>query len=214
MTRLTPSPGKPLTLRKPLAAYLVAPLAVGALVLTGCSSATPAPPADVSASVADTAAFLGEHDLTGLEARQVIDRLDSLPVDQRPKNLMASVRPDQLVLTDDRKRQVALPIPEDQFYLSFAPFRSQTHDCHFHSLTTCLGEMQNEEVAVTLTDTRNGEKIVDKTMRTFDNGFVGLWLPKGIEATLSIEAGGKKASTVISTSTTADATCLTTLQLT
>ncbi|RAX50516.1 hypothetical protein DQ353_02865 [Arthrobacter sp. AQ5-05] len=200
--------------RTPLSVYLLAPLAIGSLVLTGCAGNTAEPLATTSAPAADAEAFMADHGLAGLNARQVIDRLDSLPVEQRPQNLMASVRPDQLMLTDDLKRQAALPIPDDQFYLSFAPFRTQTHDCHFHSLTTCLGEMQNEEVKVVVTDAKSGETLVDKTMSTFDNGFVGLWLPRGVEATLTVEAQGKKASTPISTSSTEDATCLTTLQLT
>ena len=200
--------------RKPLAAYLAAPLAVGALVLTGCIGNAPETPSASAAPAADAAAFMSDHGLAGLDARQVIDRLDALPVAQRPQNLMASVRPDQLMLADDQQRQAILPLPEDEFYLSFAPFRNQTHDCHFHSLTTCLGEMQNEEVKVVLTNAKSGERIVDKTMRTFDNGFVGLWLPRGIEATLTVESRGQKASTPISTASTEDATCLTTLQLT
>ncbi|MGB9036832.1 MAG: CueP family metal-binding protein [Paeniglutamicibacter sp.] len=210
MTRTDSFPKK----RKPLAAYLVAPLAVGALVLTGCAGNAPGPQANTTAPAADAAAFMSDHGLAGLDTRQVIDRLDALPVAQRPQNLMASVRPDQLMLADDRQRQAVLPLPEDQFYLSFAPFRTQTHDCHFHSLTTCLGEMQNEEVKVTVTDAKSGETLVDKTMSTFDNGFVGLWLPRGIEATLTVESRGKRASTPISTSSSEDATCLTTLQLT
>ena len=195
--------------RKPFSAYLLATLALGSLAFTGCAGNPPGPQANTSASAADAGAFMADHDLAGLDARQVIDRLDALPVAQRPQNLMASVRPDELMLTDDLKRRTTLPIPDDQFYLSFAPFHTQTH-----SLTTCLGEMQNEEVKVVLTDAKSGKKLVDKTMRTFDNGFVGLWLPRGIEGTLSVEAQGKKASTPISTSLPEAATCLTTLQLT
>ncbi|PQZ93060.1 hypothetical protein CQ018_10770 [Arthrobacter sp. MYb227] len=156
---------------------------------------------------------MSANNLAGLDARQMIDKLDSLPVAERPSNLMASVRPDELILIDKKKQQVSLPIPQDQFYLSFAPFKTQTHDCHFHSLTTCLGEMQNEEVTVTITDVKTGEKIVDKTVKTFDNGFVGVWLPRGIEATLSVEQGELSATSPISTATSEDATCLTTMQL-
>lgn len=199
--------------RKPLSAYLLAALAVGSLVFTGCAGNAP-DAQTTSVGPAATESFMAGHGLEGLDARQVIDRLDALPVAQRPQNLVASVRPDQVILTDDQQRQASLPIPEDQFYLSFAPFRTQTHNCHFHSLTTCLGEMQNEPVTVTVVDAKSGQPLVDKTMSTFDNGFVGLWLPRGIEATLTVEAQGKKASTPISTSSTEDATCLTTLQLT
>lgn len=198
--------------RKPLAITVFASLAIGALALTGCTSnnqQTAAP----SVSQAESDAFLSANNLAGLDARQMIDKLDSLPVAERPSNLMASVRPDQLILIDEKKQQISLPIPEEQFYLSFAPFKTQTHECHFHSLTTCLGEMQNEEVKVTVTDAKTGEKIVDKTVKTFDNGFVGVWLPRGIEATLNVEQGELSATSKISTATSEDATCLTTMQL-
>lgn len=201
------------TKRKPLLTTFFASLAIGALALTGCTSNAPQSIAP-AVSQADKDAFLSAQNLAGLDARAVIDKLDTMPVAQRPNNLMASVRPDQLILIDENKQQVSMPIPEDQFYLSFAPFKTQTHDCHFHSLTTCLGEMQNEEVKVTITDVKTGEKIVDRTMKTFDNGFVGVWLPRGIEATLNVEQGELSASSKISTATSEDATCLTTMQLT
>ncbi|WP_181149845.1 CueP family metal-binding protein [Arthrobacter sp. MYb227] len=197
---------------KPLAITVFASLAIGALALTGCTSNNQQSAAP-SVSQAESDAFLSANNLAGLDARQMIDKLDSLPVAERPSNLMASVRPDELILIDKKKQQVSLPIPQDQFYLSFAPFKTQTHDCHFHSLTTCLGEMQNEEVTVTITDVKTGEKIVDKTVKTFDNGFVGVWLPRGIEATLSVEQGELSATSPISTATSEDATCLTTMQL-
>lgn len=198
--------------RKPLAAMVFASLAIGALVLTGCTS-NAQPSAAPSVTQTDKDAFLSEQNLAGLDARQVIDKLDTMPVAERPSNLLASVRPDELILIDKNKQQVTMPIPQDQFYLSFAPFKTQTHDCHFHSLTTCLGEMQNEEVKVTITDTKTGDKIIDKAVKTFDNGFVGVWLPRGIEATLSVEQGELSATSKISTATSEDATCLTTMQL-
>lgn len=199
--------------RKPFALRAFAAFAVGAMALTGCSSTTEqtAAPA-VSKIESDT--FMTTHNLAGMDTRSIINQLDALPLAQRSKNLIASVRPDQLVLTDENKQQITMPIPEDQFYLSFAPFKTQTHDCHFHSLTTCVGEMQNEQLKVTVTDQKTGEKIIDQQMSTFDNGFVGLWLPRGIEATLSVEQNGLTATTLISTATAEDATCLTTMQLT
>ncbi|MCH1922250.1 CueP family metal-binding protein, partial [Shewanella sp. A3A] len=82
-------------------------------------------------------AFLAAHDLTGLDVVQVIERLDTMPVAERPADLFASVRPDALVLTDDQERETLLPMPSHEVYVSVAPYREQTHDCYFHSLTTC-----------------------------------------------------------------------------
>ena len=72
-------------------------------------------------------------------------------------------------------------MPSDEIYVSAAPYQSQTHDCYYHSPTGCLGELRNADVAVTVTDTATGEVIVDEDTRTLDNGFVGIWLPRGIE---------------------------------
>lgn len=54
---------------------------------------------------------------------------------------------------------------------------------------------------------------MDDQRSTFANGFVSLWLPRDMYATLAIAAGAGRSSADIST--TADApTCLTALELT
>jgi hypothetical protein len=126
---------------------------------------------------------------------------------------MASIRPNELLLRDGEGREETLPMPADEFYVSFAPYVSRTHDCHFHSLTTCVGELQNAEVSVKITDDATGEVLVDDSLTTFDNGFVGLWLPRGIDATVTVEHDGKTASSPITTKGDEAATCVTTLHL-
>ena len=199
------------------AVRLAAPLAMLAMVLSGCSQAPAPAPAPASQSdaesTADSVELLERFGLQGLNAAQVIDQLEQLPVAERPANLMASVRPGQLVLSDEAGRQAAMQLPADKFYLSVAPYESQTHDCHFHSLTTCLGELQNADVIVDFT-TNDGTKVLDgKQLATNDNGFVGLWLPSGVTGELTITAGGKTSTQSISTAGSEDATCLTTMQV-
>lgn len=185
-----------------------------ALVLTGCTTASsPELTSPSTSSQPVDTEFLADHDLDGLDAAQVIERLDTMPVADRPADLIASVQPDALVLTDDQERETRLPMPDDEVYISVAPYREQTHDCYFHSLTTCLGELANTEVQVTLTS-EDGDVLLDEVRQTYDNGFVGIWVPRGIEATLTIEHEGQTGSATISTMTEDDATCITTLQLT
>lgn len=185
-----------------------------ALVLTGCATAPSHEPASPSTnSQAVDTGFLADHDLDGLDAAQVIERLDTMPVADRPTDLIASVQPDALVLTDDQKRETRLPMPEDEVYISVAPYREQTHDCYFHSLTTCLGELANTAVQVTLTG-EDGDVLLDEVRQTYDNGFVGIWVPRGIKATLTIKHEGRTGTVTISTMNEDDATCITTLQLT
>ena len=121
---------------------------------------------------------------------EVIEPLDTMPVSDRPADLHASVQPNAVVLTDAQDRQVILPLPADEVYVSVAPYRNQTHDCYFHNLTTCLGELDNTDVQVTLTSS-DDQVLVDETRRTYDNGFFGLWVPRDIDASLKISHAGQ-----------------------
>ncbi|GAA2576584.1 CueP family metal-binding protein [Dactylosporangium fulvum] len=185
--------------------------ALATMFAAGCSSADDnggpaAGPADGS--------FLAAYGLSGLDARGAIDRLERTPVADRSKVLKASVRPDQLQLTDTRTgATTALEIPAGLFYLSVAPYVDQTHECFFHSLTTCRGELTGQDLQVRITDTATGKVLVDGAAKTYENGFTGFWLPSGITAKLQVTHDGRTATADIAT--TADApTCLTTLRLT
>ena len=186
---------------------LVLALMAALLVLSGCSGG------DDSSARGEGSELVAEHGLEGLDARQVVERLDAMPVADRPTDLMASVRPDVLVLSDVGGREVELAMPQDEVYVSVAPYRTHTHDCHFHSLTTCEGELSDQPVKVRLTGP-DGEVLVDETRRTFDNGFVGIWVPRGIEASLTLEHEGRTATVAVSTRRDDDATCITTMHLT
>ena len=188
----------------------------------GAPTGSPAGTASPGASATDAQAMLAAHGLAGLDTRQVIEKLDTTSVAQRPTDLIASVRPDELLLSrpqaqgaagsDGQAEPVSLPISGDNgFYLSVAPFESSTHECHFHSLTTCLGELRNEPVHVKVTGA-DGQVLVDEDKTTYDNGFVAVWLPRDISATLTITRDGKTATQPISTGPQ-DATCITTAQL-
>ncbi|GFZ93840.1 CueP family metal-binding protein [Nesterenkonia alkaliphila] len=157
--------------------------------------------------------WLAEYNLDGLDGREITEQLDTMPVEDRPGDLIASVEPKELVLFDDQENEASIPLPAEEFYLSFAPYLEQTHDCHFHSLTTCLGEMRHQQIDVTVTDSDTDVVLFDESVRTYDNGFAGLWLPRDITATLTVTHGDRSASIPISTDAEAP-TCITTLQLT
>ncbi|MFW7413445.1 CueP family metal-binding protein [Demequina sp. SO4-18] len=201
----------------------IAATAAISLGVAACSTTpeeAPAPQVEASAatspaSTADAAAdaMLAPEGLDGVDARTVVDTLDATALSDRPDTFVASVRPDELLLTDAAGTEASLPMPDDAFYVSFAPFIDTTHDCYFHSLTTCVGEMQGEQIQVSITDTATGDVIVDEEMTTFANGFVGVWLPRDIDAEVTIEQDGLSATTTVSTSDVEDATCITTMQL-
>ncbi|WP_084130165.1 CueP family metal-binding protein [Demequina sp. NBRC 110055] len=182
-----------------------------ALTLTACSSVPATGPSATGSD--DAASLLAAHGLAGLDAREVIDTLDATPLDERDAELMASIRPDELLLTDADGTEVSLPMPDDEFYVSFAPYADSTHDCYFHSLTTCTGEMHEEPVSITVTDVATGEVVVERDAVTHANGFMGLWLPRDGEFDVTMTHEGLTATERVTTDDADDATCVTTMQL-
>lgn len=181
-------------------------------LLAGCSSTEPSTTADDTPDATPTSGLLAEHGLAGKDATEIIDELDRLAVAERPTDLMASVRVDELLVSEASSgEEVALELPEDRFYLSLAPYVDSTHECFYHSLTTCKGELAGEDVQVTVT-TDDGEVLVEQTSTTFDNGFLGVWLPRDVEGTVEVVHDGRRGAVPFGTGDD-DPTCLTTLQL-
>lgn len=180
-----------------------------ALTLAGCS-ANDAQPAESGAVSQDE--FLDSHGLAAMDSVQIIDHLDRLPLAERPAEFLASVRVDELLLSD-QNQEISLDLPENLTYVSLAPYLSQTHDCFYHSLTTCTGELGNAPVHVTFTDDATGKTLVDEQTMTFDNGFIGFWVPRDTTGTIEVTHEGGTGTTEFST-TDEGATCITDLRLT
>lgn len=151
------------------------------------------------------ALFLQKYGLENLEIKDIVKRLDSR-IDE-PSNLFSSITSEQLILKDE-SQEVRLNLPKEEFYLSFAPYFNTTHPCATHSPSSCRGELVGEKMHVTI-KALSGEVLVEDDMTTMDNGFIGVWLPRDIKATVNVDYLGKTASAPIETSTGSD-TCLTT----
>lgn len=175
------------------------------LTLTGCTTSN-------TPSATSSTEELATYGFENMNASEIIDQLEATPVAERSTDFIASVRPDTLTISDTEGQEVSLDMPADEFYLSVAPYINQTHDCFFHSLTTCLGELRGEDVTISVVDD-NDTVLIDQDFRTADNGFVGLWLPRDIDATLTIEQDGRATTMPISTGDD-DPTCLTIAKLT
>jgi hypothetical protein len=104
----------------------------------------------------------------------------------------ASIDSEYIYISSDNK-SYTYALPEDLFYISFAPYMTYTHECFTHSLTGCQGEMDNIDVYVIVYDD-TGKIIKDEIMNTGDDGFIGLFLQKGIDYLVDIEYDGLKSS--------------------
>lgn len=166
-----------------------------------------------SSSSAGANELLAKYELQDKDATTIIDELDRLAVADRPSDLRASVRPDELQIANANNKEefLSLPLPDNTTYISVAPYEFQTHDCFYHSLTTCKGELANTPIHVTFTD-KDGNTLIDEDTTTFDNGFAGFWVPKETTGTITVESEGK-TGTVDFDSTADGATCVTTLKL-
>lgn len=118
---------------------------------------------------------------------------------------------DQQVTVEEKGDKSVYPLPEEEFFVSIAPYETYTHPCEIHSLTGCQGELAEKEMKVIITD-NEGKVYVDKMMKTPANGFIDLWLPRNRTYVVEIEAKGKTGEINFSTFD-GDPTCLTDLLL-
>lgn len=180
--------------------------------LTACTNSpdTAQPGASsAAASSAVTGSLLAAAGLEGKSGREIVAALDQEDA-RRPLPVMGSVRYDEVILSDGTTEQ-AIPIHGDEFYLSIAPYETTTHDCFYHNVGTCQGELTDEDIHVTIT-TDDGEVLVDEDATTYANGFVGFWIPKDVTGTIVVTKDGKTAESPFS-SDAEGATCITTLPL-
>lgn len=197
--------------------YKIAGLvAIGMIVLSGCSDnlGTPGPaPAPSVTTDLTVDKILNENDLENLSAEEIINKLDETSLTDRSKEFTASVRHDEIIFGDAStgKEVGTLEISGNKQYISFSPYVEQTHDCYYHSLTTCVGELGDEEMHLTIVN--DGEIVIDENITTFDNGFYGVWLDKDESYTVTFEYGDYSGTGIYKTDEDS-ATCVSDLQLT
>lgn len=124
----------------------------------------------------------------------------------------ASINATQLVVTDKDDQTTTYDLPEEEFFLSIAPYVEQTHPCAVHSLTGCQGELKNKELLVTIHDSEGNTFMKEEPMKTGKNGFVDLWVPRNRTYLIRIVHDGKVAESQLSTYDQDD-TCITTMEL-
>lgn len=153
--------------------------------------------------------LLASHGITGTSIQEAVHAFDSLP-QARPLEIMGSVGP-AMISIGNKTTSFDLDTSREPFYLSLAPYRTRTHPCDYHALGGCQGELANTDIRVTIT-ADDGEKLVDENTTTYANGFVGYWLPRDRQGTVTVTLGSKKATSTFDTSAQGR-TCMTDLQL-
>lgn len=181
---------------------IVSVIMIGALVFYGATNQTNTP-------TDKNEAILRKFGLEGLSIKDSVNKLDS--VTDESEGLSASITGTMLTLYDNDEAY-EFPLPVDEFYLSFAPYVNSVHPCTIHNLVSCRGELMGEEFKVSIIQ-KDGTVIMDQKVRSLESGFIGVWLPKNIEAELTVEYNGLSVKHPITTFADSD-TCLTTpLQL-
>lgn len=123
----------------------------------------------------------------------------------------ASITSTQLIVTDNDDKELVYDLPEDEFFVSIAPFINETHPCEIHSLTGCQGELVNQDFDFYIED-MDGNIVLDEVINSEENGFVDLWLPRDKTYNVKISNDGKQVESEISTFEK-DGTCITTMRL-
>lgn len=181
-----------------------AKLIVSAIVVVVAVSAFILPSLFSASSTAKTR-ILSKYELNGLSVKEMVNKLDS--VTDEKNGLNASITSTTLILYDNEK-QYEFKLPKDEFYVSFAPYLNEIHPCQTHNLVSCRGELFNKEFEISIVK-KDGTVILDQKVKSMNSGFIGLWLPRDIEATLTISYKGTSVSKPLTTFTKSD-TCITT----
>src|SRR5699024_7225975 len=89
-------------------ASIVSAIGGASLALSTCSTAS-----------AEQEDARNAHGLEVMDAREIIDYLDQQPIDERPTDLLVSVRSEELIVSNNAG-EVTLAMPEDLIYVSIA----------------------------------------------------------------------------------------------
>ncbi len=108
--------------------------------------------------------------------------------------------------------EVVVPMPDDQVFVSVAPYLNRTHPCTTHYMSGRQGELVAAPVHVRALRP-DGSVVLDEVIATGPNGFLDLWLPRGEAFLLDLTLDGYAVQGIVSTVDGAP-TCITTMRLT
>ncbi|MXR67693.1 MULTISPECIES: CueP family metal-binding protein [Shewanella] len=133
------------------------------------------------------------------------------------QGIMVKVLPNEVIASFADGTSATVGIPKDKFFLSIAPFLTNTHPCTNHVPTGCTGELVGEKMHMSAVDVNTGEEILNQMVTTQHDGFIDFWVPRNRELAFTFHYGDKngiyrEAKEVLSTYGNSR-TCITTMQL-
>lgn len=152
--------------------------------------------------------LLSEYGLKGLSVTEMVESLEAQTINR--DDMVASISATQLIISTDNYL-LTFNVPDNLFYLSFAPYLETTHPCGTHNLVTCRGELKNQEFEVVIIDNQNNI-LINEVLISHDNGFVGVWLPRGIIGEITVTFDDMSITKAFQTFDNSN-TCLTDLKL-
>lgn len=109
-------------------------------------------------------------------------------------------------------QRATVPLPEGRSLIAVAPYRSATHPCTVHYISGCTGELDDMTFDVTV-KRLSGSVVLQDRVTTRSDGFLYLWLPRGITGTITVKGGAQGEGTSLFSTSDGGATCITDLQL-
>ena len=186
-------------------------LILTSILLTGCgSSRSSVENLDRSGSETTVETVTASPEaLSGLDAETALSQANRWKFEA--SEVRSFVTPEKISITFSDGEQVDIPLPSDKMVVAVAPYINETHLCETHFVSGCQGELVNVPLSVTV-KLPDGTVIFDEPVKSMDNGFFELWLPRDRQFNLAIESGGLKSVGTVSTFPSSR-TCITTFKL-
>src|SRR5699024_4171920 len=89
---------------------------------------------------------------TSKETQNIKKMVQNVSVGNGNNVSSASITSTELIVTDSDNNETTYELPDDEFFVSIAPFTTTTHACTNHSLTSCQGELVEKECDVYIQD--------------------------------------------------------------
>ena len=147
--------------------------------------------------------------VSGLDARQAVALANQWGAAGVPVQSVVTTEAVSFTWPDGRRAEV--PMLKDAVYIAIAPYVNRTHPCINHVPSSCQAEMAGETFQVKVLDAK-GATVFAGPVKALANGFIELWIPRGLGLLVQVDHRSGRATRLLSTQAGAP-TCITDMQL-